>query len=246
MARILITIPTWNEERVITHTLEIVTKAAMRLLPEHEVVIEVADNASTDMTAALVQNFCFAKEALYRVSLFELSEKGKGLAIRRSWEKHLNDADVFLFMDADIAADVSALPALIQPLLQKTADVVCGSRFVPGATCTRRLRREFASRLYRSFQRVILDLPVKDAQCGFKAITAQAARQLLPLCQETGWLFDTELLAHGAKKGLRIAEIPVHWIEHRDPERRSALRLFRDGWGFLLGIAKIKLRILAS
>jgi len=243
MARILITIPTWNEARIIARTVAVVRDAASKYLPGHEVMIEVSDNASTDGTA----------DAAGRAgaSILRLQEKGKGIAIRRSWERHCDDADILMFTDADLAADLSALPALITPLLTSKfslltsgpADIVCGSRFVAGAVCERRPSREAASRLYRVLQRLVLGLPVHDAQCGFKAMTGKAARQILPLCRETGWMFDSELLAVATKKGLKIAEIPVHWIEHRDPERRSALRLFRDGWSFLLGLAKIWWRI---
>lgn len=243
MARILLTIPTWNEARVIARTIDAVQVAVKTFLPGHDVVIEIADNASTDGTADIAERV--------GIRVLRLSEKGKGLAIRRSWEQHLDDTDILVFTDADLSADLSALPALIEPLLPRTthheprtppADIVCGSRFVEGSVCERRASREIASRLYRVLQRIILGLPVRDAQCGLKAITSSAARQVLPLCHETGWMFDSELLALAHKKGLRIAEIPVHWVEQRDPERRSALRLFRDGWGFLLGLAKIKFR----
>lgn len=238
MARILITIPAWNESRVIARAVVSVREAVEKYLPSHDVRIEVADNASTDETAKI------AKDA--GADVLRITEKGKGIAIRRSWERHLADSDILVFTDADLAADLAALPALVQPLLDRSADIVCGSRFISGAVCKRRFSREFASRLYRILQRLILGLPVHDAQCGLKAMTNEAARQVLPICQENGWLFDSELLAIAQKKRLKIAEIPVHWIEHRDPGRRSALHLFRDGWFFLLGLAKIKLRGMAQ
>ena len=234
--RILITIPTWNEARIIARSVGIVRDAASTYLPGHDVVIEVSDNASTDGTADVAERA--------GATVLRLQEKGKGIAIRRSWERHCDDADILVFTDADLATDLSALPALIAPLLTTDSfNIVCGSRFVSGAVCERRPSREAASRLYRVLQRLILGLPVHDAQCGFKAMTSSGARMVLPLCRENGWMFDSELLAIATKKGLKIAEIPVHWIEHRDPERRSALRLFRDGWGFLLGLANIWWRI---
>ena len=52
-----------------------------------------------------------------------------------------------------------------------------------------------------------------DAQCGFKAIRRDQARALLPLTQETGWFFDTELLVLAERAGLRIHEIPVEALE---------------------------------
>jgi hypothetical protein len=52
-----------------------------------------------------------------------------------------------------------------------------------------------------------------DAQCGFKAIRREVAQQLLPLVQDTGPFFDTELLVLAERAGLRIAEVPVDWAD---------------------------------
>lgn len=241
MSRILITIPTWNEAVVIERNLGVAVEAARRLFPNDVVIIEVADNASTDETSEIVYRVTVENPA--SVLLRELEEKGKGLAIRSSWQAHVEDSDVLVFMDADLAADLNALPQLIRPIMNGEQDLVCGSRFLPGSRIQRAWHRELASRLYRGLQQMILGLPVADAQCGFKAVSAQAAKGLLPLCSETGWLFDSELIAVAAKKGLRIAEIPVAWIEHRDPSRRSALRLFQHGWGFIAGLLRISAKV---
>jgi glycosyltransferase involved in cell wall biosynthesis len=243
MSRILITIPTWNEAAVIERNLETLSAAVSRLFPLDECLIEVADNGSTDETRAIVKKM---EERNRIIRLFELNERGKGIAIRRSWERHVADEDVLVFMDADLAADLEALPRLITPIIQGNADLVCGSRFLPGSRLRRAWHRELASRAYRLLQRTTLHLPVRDAQCGFKAMSARAAQDVLPFCRENGWMFDTELIALSAKKGLRIAEIPVDWIEHRTPGRRSALNLFRHGWGFVTGILRIRQRLNTS
>ena len=57
-----------------------------------------------------------------------------------------------------------------------------------------------------------------DAQCGFKAIRRDQARALLPLIEDTGWFFDTELLVLAERAGLRIHEVPVDWVD--DPDSR--------------------------
>ena len=57
-----------------------------------------------------------------------------------------------------------------------------------------------------------------DAQCGFKAIRADVARRLLPLVEDTGWFFDTELLVLAERVGLRLHEVPVDWVD--DPDSR--------------------------
>ena len=59
---------------------------------------------------------------------------------------------------------------------------------------------------------------LSDAQCGFKAIRADVAARLLPLVEDTGWFFDTELLVLAERAGLRIHEVPVDWVD--DPDSR--------------------------
>ena len=64
----------------------------------------------------------------------------------------------------------------------------------------------------------MLHVRFSDAQCGFKAVRRDAAEQLLPLVEDTGWFFDTELLVLAERAGLRIHEVPVDWVD--DPDSR--------------------------
>jgi hypothetical protein len=64
----------------------------------------------------------------------------------------------------------------------------------------------------------VLQVRFSDAQCGFKAVRRDAAEQLLPLVEDTGWFFDTELLVLAERAGLRIHEVPVDWVD--DPDSR--------------------------
>ena len=79
-------------------------------------------------------------------------------------------------------------------------------------------KREFISRSYNVLLRRTLATRFSDAQCGFKAIRADVASRLLPLVEDTGWFFDTELLVLAERSGLRIHEVPVDWID--DPDSR--------------------------
>ena len=72
------------------------------------------------------------------------------------------------------------------------------------------------SRTYNRLLRAVLRTRFRDAQCGFKALRAQTARELLPLVRDQGWFFDTELLVVAECCGLRIREIPVEWVEDAD------------------------------
>jgi hypothetical protein len=84
---------------------------------------------------------------------------------------------------------------------------------------TRRcFKREIVSRIYNLMVKAVFRTRFSDAQCGFKAITRKAARELLPLVEDNEWFFDTELLVLAEKLGYRIFDLPVPWIE--DPDSR--------------------------
>ncbi|MEN3272106.1 MAG: hypothetical protein V7636_867 [Actinomycetota bacterium] len=77
------------------------------------------------------------------------------------------------------------------------------------------------SRCYNALLHVVLRTTFRDAQCGFKALRAETARDLVPHVVDDGWFFDTELLVLAQRRGLRIVELPVDWID--DPDSRVRL-----------------------
>ncbi len=129
-----------------------------------------------------------------------------------------SDADVVAYMDVDLSTDLSALMPLVAPLISGHSDVAIGSRLAASSRVVRGPKREFVSRSYNLILRSALGARFSDAQCGFKAVRADVARQLLPLVADTGWFFDTELLVIAERAGLRIHEVPVDWVD--DPDSR--------------------------
>ena len=121
-------------------------------------------------------------------------------------------------MDVDLSTDLSALAPLVGALMSGHSDVAIGSRLARGANVVRGPKREFISRSYNLILRATLHARFSDAQCGFKAIRADVARELLPMVSDTSWFFDTELLVLAERAGLRIHEVPVDWYD--DPDSR--------------------------
>ena len=77
----------------------------------------------------------------------------------------------------------------------------------------------------------------RDAQCGFKAVRSTTARRLLADIRDDGWFFDTEMLVLAQRRGLRIVELPVDWVD--DPD--SQVRLLSTAWGDLRGVWRLLL-----
>jgi putative flippase GtrA len=124
-------------------------------------------------------------------------------------------------MDVDLSTDLDALLPLIAPLLSGHSDVAIGTRLASNARVVRGPKRELISRGYNLILRTTLRAGFSDAQCGFKAIRADVAHELLPLVEDQGWFFDTELLVLAEHNGLRIHEVPVDWVD--DPISRVDL-----------------------
>ncbi|HWG65249.1 MAG TPA: bifunctional glycosyltransferase family 2/GtrA family protein [Streptosporangiaceae bacterium] len=192
--------------------------------------ITIADNGSTDGTWG--QAMALQAE-LAGVKAVRLERPGRGGALRSIWSA--SDADVYAYMDVDLSTDLNALFPLVAPLLSGHSDVAIGTRLARGARVVRGPRREFISRGYNLLLHATLGTSFSDAQCGFKAIRAPAARQLLPLTTDDGWFFDTELLVLAEHAGLRIHEVPVDWID--DPDSR--VKVASTATGDIRGIIRL-------
>ena len=192
--------------------------------------ITIADNGSTDGT--WVEALTLESE-LSLVRAVHLDQPGRGRALRAIW--WASDADVLAYMDVDLSTDLNALLPLVAPLLSGHSDVAIGTRLAPGARVIRGPRREIISRCYNLLLHATLQVGFSDAQCGFKAIRADKARVLLPLTEDSGWFFDTELLVLAERAGLRIHEIPVDWIDDTD----SRVDVVATALADLRGIARL-------
>jgi putative flippase GtrA len=173
--------------------------------------VTIADNGSTDATPAIASGL--ARE-FDEVRAVRMQQPGRGRALRAIWSK--SDAEVLAYMDVDLSTDLNALLPLVAPLLSGHSDLAIGTRLARGARVIRGPKRELISRCYNLLLHACMGARFSDAQCGFKAITREQARVLLPLTRDTGWFFDTELLVLAERAGLRIHEVPVDWIDDLD------------------------------
>lgn len=215
MATIDAVIPVYNEEHVLEQSVTTLHAFLSEHLP-HDWRIVVADNASTDRTLAVAEQL---KQRFERVDYVHLDQKGRGRALRATWLG--SRADVVSYMDVDLSSDINAYPALIRAIIDEGYDLSTGSRLARGARTTRSFKRDTISRSYNLMIKAVMWTRFSDAQCGFKAISRRACDVLLPLVKNNEWFFDTELLVLAEKKGYRIKDIPVTWIE--DPDTRVKL-----------------------
>jgi putative flippase GtrA len=223
-----VVIPVHNEQHTLAESVHRVREHLDQSFP-YRSRVTVVDNASTDDTWTIAQQL--AKQP--GVTAHRLDLKGRGRALHTAWSS--SDATVLAYMDVDLSTDLTALLPLVAPLISGHSHVAIGSRLTPGSRVVRGPKRELVSRAYNLLLRGTLSAQFSDAQCGFKAIRADVARELVPLVEDTGWFFDTELLVLAERAGLRIHEVPVDWID--DPD--SSVDIAQTALADLRGIVRV-------
>jgi putative flippase GtrA len=162
-----------------------------------------------------------------------LAEPGRGRALKAAWA--VSPSPLLAYMDIDLSTGLDALLPLVAPLVSGHSDLAIGTRLASSSRVVRGPKREVVSRAYNLVLRSTMRSGFSDAQCGFKAVRADAARDLLPLVEDDGWFFDTELLLVAERSGLRIHEVPVDWAD--DPDSR--VDIARTALADLRGIGRL-------
>ncbi len=207
-----IVIPVYNEERDLEPSVTKLRDFLKKNCP-YKWRIVVANNASTDRTLEIAKEL----ERKYpgEVTYIHLDQKGRGRALKKAWL--VSDADVVCYMDVDLSTNLNHLMPMVDPLFAGEYHIATGSRLMPGARVTRQFKREVISRAYNLIVKLMFPRRrFSDAQCGFKALSRQAVKDLVPHIQDNRWFFDSELLIRAEQQGYKIWEVPVEWIEDLD------------------------------
>ena len=217
-----IVIPAFNEELRLPPTLAKLEAFLAAQPLRYEIV--VVDDGSRDNTVGVVEA-AMAHSPHLRV-VRQIPNRGKGAAVRRGMLEARGQIRVMC--DADGSMPPSELPKLLAPIVACKAEIAIGSRYADGAKTDKKqpFYRVLWSRLCnRVIQRSLVP-GVRDTQCGFKAFTAEAARDLFRYARIDGWAFDLEILALARRRNLRIAEVGVEWMD----DGRSRVNPLKDMW----------------
>jgi len=230
MLDVEIVVPVFNEEVALESSVRRLHRFLSAEFPFTWRIV-IADNASTDGTPAIAQRLA---AMLPGVQSLRLERKGRGRALRAAWST--SEARVVAYMDVDLSTDLRGLLPLVAPLLSGHSDLAIGTRLAHGARVVRGPKRELISRSYNSLLHAVLRARFSDAQCGFKAARTDAlGAGLLDAVRDDGWFFDTELLILAQRRGLRIHEVPVDWVD--DPDSR--VKIVRTALDDLRGVARL-------
>lgn len=202
-------IPTYNEAENIKTLIE-----RLETLKKHISHIVVVDDGSADGTESIVRSLNSIHD---NISVLQRGSKlGFGSAIRDGLKEALrnNDARRFLQMDSDLSHDPSYLPSMFN----QEADIVIGSRYVPGGgTEGWTLSRRVASRTAGWLASTLLRLPAKDPTSGFKIYSAEAAKLVVDETKENRSMgaFEIETIYVARKHNLNVAEVPINFVNRK-------------------------------
>ncbi|HAY33458.1 MAG TPA: polyprenol monophosphomannose synthase [Ignavibacteria bacterium] len=209
MKRALIIIPTYNEAENIVN---IINELLALVCGGVSIDILVVDDNSTDGTAMLVKNL-----NNQRIHIIERPGKmGLGTAYIRGFKYAIEHSYDYVFeMDADFSHDPDAVPAFFDKL--KEYDVVIGSRYIEGiAVVNWPLSRLMISIGASYYTRMITFLPVKDVTAGFMAYRVDSLKQIdFDKVHSNGYSFQIEMKFRMWKKGFKLVEIPIVFIDRR-------------------------------
>jgi len=230
MKSVSIVIPVYNEERRLPGC---IPKLVGFLEQQGDYLwdVVIADNGSVDRTLEIAQSYANER---YEIRVRHTPLKGRGRAVKAAWLE--SEAEILCYMDVDLSTDLEALPGLVDSIANGECDLAVGSRLIPGSHTVRGWQRELISRAYALLVRLVCKVPIRDAQCGFKAISRRAAQELLPRVVDDGWFFDTELLVLACREGFLVKEMPVCWTENRD----SRVRVMATAWEDLKGLWRMR------
>lgn len=217
-------IPSFNEETRIVPTIGAVASQICDMDLSWELIL--ADDGSTDSTVETAEGLGLVNLRVLRAA----TNGGKGSAVRRGMAAARGR--YLLFLDADNSTPIQEITRLFPKMTVEGYDLVIGSRAASGANeANRSALRQFMSDGLRWLVDNVFHLGVQDTQCGFKLYTREAADRII--CAQTimGFSFDLEHLYLAQKYGMRVAEVPVSWVDAPGSKvnaTKEAQRFLRD------------------
>ena len=220
--RTVVVLPTYNEAENIVGFLRAVRQA----VPEADVL--VVDDNSPDGTAALAEE---TASELGRIKVLRRPGKlGLGAAYRDGFTTAFDEGyEAVVSMDSDYSHDPEVIPTMLR-LLGDGADIVIGSRYVPGgATVDWPMHRRVLSKWGNRYTAAVLRLPVSDCTSGFRAYRADALRAINPATTTAeGYAFLTELVRKLIANGATVVETPIVFRDRRFGTSKMSGRIIAE------------------
>ncbi|NNE43502.1 MAG: polyprenol monophosphomannose synthase [Gemmatimonadetes bacterium] len=233
--RSVVFVPTYNE----APNLERLVAEIRRISPSSEIL--VVDDQSPDGTGEIADRLAAADPEVH--VMHRPPPRGRGVAGRDGYVEALRmGADVVLEMDADFSHPPELIPEFWKKI-EEGADVVLGSRFVPGGTDhDRTWARRVITVLANTYIRIVLGVPVGDCNSGFRCFRRSALEAIRPeTLTSVGPSIVQEVLFRVHRAGASIVEIPLEFVDRKDGDSKLGLGLLFDGYVMILRLKLMSL-----
>jgi dolichol-phosphate mannosyltransferase len=219
--RLLVVVPTFNEAATVRKVVERVRSA----VPAAEVL--VVDDASPDGTGEIADGLAELDSHVHVLHRTRKDGLGRAYVAGFRWGLE-RDFDTLVEMDADGSHQPEQLPRLLAVL--PDADLVLGSRYVDGGQVVDwPWHRELLSRGGNLYTRIALGIPLHDATGGYRAYRASALRRLsLDTVASAGYCFQVDLAWRAVRAGLRVAEVPITFVERTEGTSKMSGAIVRE------------------
>lgn len=231
--KLTLCIPMYNEISIIEDTAKKVSEYMEKTFDDYE-VIYISDG-SVDGCDEKVKALDLPS---VRVIGYE-KNMGKGYAVRTGMLA--STGGLVMFTDADLAYGLEVIKKFYDKALENPdASVFIGSRNLEkDGYESYTLIRKIASKVYIKVLCIAGGFKLSDSQCGCKMFTHDAVEKIFPRCEVNRFAFDFEAILWAVKYGMKIVEVPVKVINHRE----SKVNVFRDTFKMLSDLRKMKKRI---
>ncbi len=214
----LVIIPTYNEKENVEELLRQIFAL------EAGIEILIVDDNSPDGTGALADRMAAADPRVH--VLHREGKMGLGSAYRAGFQYALQrDYDVVFEMDADFSHSPESIPVFLKEI--ETADLVLGSRYLHGVTVVNwPLTRLILSYSANMYSRIITGMPIKDATGGFKCFRREVLEAIdWSRVKSDGYGFQIEINFKAYRKGFRIKEIPILFVDRMAGESKMSRKI---------------------
>ncbi len=225
--RVLVITPTYNERENLETFVGLLHAAA----PEADVL--VVDDNSPDGTGDIADALA-ARDPRIQV-MHRAGKQGLGTAYLQGFRWALaRDYDVVFEMDTDLSHDPKYVPDFLRAV-DAGGDVIIGSRNIPGGGVEGwGLGRHVLSKGGSLYSRTILGVSVRDLTSGFKAFTRRALEAIdLDAVQSNGYSFQIELTYRALRRGMRVTEVPITFVDRRAGKSKMSRKIFAEAIGMV-------------
>lgn len=227
-------VPAYNENALIINTLNGLQSFMKSRSEDYEIVL--VDDGSQDNTVSLIRDWQKSNTTELKL-LVNDTNMGKGFSVRRGVME--SRGKYVIFIDADLPYELDAIDGFMHAL-KNGCDLAIGSRVLPESKVRGVPKlRYIAGQVFSWLERSVLSTKVADTQCGFKAFTSLAAKEIFRRLTINGFGFDVELFFVARKLKYHIQPVAVQMID-RHKNRASRVRLFSDSLEMFLNLFMVR------